>query len=105
SAAVKQADISRSAFYKYKDSIFDADEGRELITLVTLLRDETGALQQLLTCISESGASVVTINQSTPENSTANVSVAIRTSSMHVTLAQLLDSLHKQPMIIDVARR
>ena len=26
SAAVKQAGISRSAFYKYKDSIFDADK-------------------------------------------------------------------------------
>lgn len=105
SAAVKQVGLSRSAFYKYKDSIFDSDSGREQITLSTLLRDETGALQQLLTCISDSGASVVTINQSTPENATAKVSVAVRTGDMRISLEQLLDNLQRQPMIVDVFSR
>ena len=34
SAAAKQAGISRSAFYKYKDTVFDAETGRESITVV-----------------------------------------------------------------------
>ncbi|MEG2036834.1 MAG: amino acid-binding protein, partial [Ruthenibacterium sp.] len=32
SAATKLADISRSAFYKYKDCIFDAENSKEVLT-------------------------------------------------------------------------
>ena len=63
SAAAKMADISRSAFYKYKDSIFSAESGRELVTINATLKDETGALHALLAGISDAGASIVTINQ------------------------------------------
>ncbi len=57
SAAAKQAGISRSAFYKYKDTVFDAETGRESITVVATLLDKTGALQGLLSGISAAGAS------------------------------------------------
>lgn len=40
SAAAKQAGISRSAFYKYKDTVFDAETGRESITVVATLLDQ-----------------------------------------------------------------
>ncbi len=66
SAAAKQAGISRSAFYKYKDTVFDAETGRESITVVATLLDKTGALQSLLSGISAAGASIVTITQSRP---------------------------------------
>lgn len=66
SAAAKQAGISRSAFYKYKDTVFDAETGRESITVVATLLDKTGALQGLLSGISAAGASIVTITQSRP---------------------------------------
>ena len=68
SAATRAVELSRSAFYKYKDCIFDSENGREVITVMATLRDETGALQSLLAGISAAGASIVTINQSTPEN-------------------------------------
>ena len=58
SAAAKQSGISRSAFYKYKDCVFDAENGRESITVIATLRDRTGALQELLSGISAAGASV-----------------------------------------------
>ena len=48
SAAAKQAGISRSAFYKYKDCVFDAETGRDTLTVVATLLDKTGALQTLL---------------------------------------------------------
>ena len=63
SAAAKQSGISRSAFYKYKDCVFDAENGRESITVIATLRDRTGALQELLSGISAAGASVLTITQ------------------------------------------
>jgi len=73
SAATRAVELSRSAFYKYKDCIFDSENGREVITVMATLRDETGALQSLLAGISAAGASIVTINQSTPENGAALV--------------------------------
>ena len=78
SAATRSVGLSRSAFYKYKDCIFDSENGRELITVMATLRDETGALQSLLAGISSAGASIVTINQATPENGTAQVAVTNR---------------------------
>ena len=75
SDAAKQVDISRSAFYKYKDSVFDAENSNEVITVLATLLDETGALQSLLAGISEAGGSVVTISQSKPENGAAQVEV------------------------------
>ena len=57
SDAAKQVDISRSAFYKYKDSVFDAENSNEVITVLATLLDETGALQSLLAGISEAGGS------------------------------------------------
>ena len=36
STAARQAGISRSAFYKYKDYVFDAETGREAITVISL---------------------------------------------------------------------
>lgn len=77
SAATRQVELSRSAFYKYKDCIFDAENSREVITVLATLLDETGALQALLAGISGAGASIVTINQSTPENGAAQVAVSI----------------------------
>ena len=60
---------------KYKDTVFDAETGRESITVVATLLDKTGALQGLLSGISAAGASIVTITQSRPENGAAQVEV------------------------------
>ena len=86
SAATKMAGLSRSAFYKYKDCIFDA------------------ALQSLLAGISAAGASIVTINQATPENGAAQVAVSIRTGGMQGTLEDMLAQLKKQRTVVDIRR-
>lgn len=104
SAAAKIADISRSAFYKYKDCVFDAENSREVFTINAVLRDETGALQLLLAGISEVGASVVTINQAKPENGAAQVSVAIRTGNMTMSLEELVDRLSRQRAVVEIRR-
>ena len=51
SSAARRAGISRSAFYKYKDYVFDAESGRETLTVIATLLDKTGALQGLLSGI------------------------------------------------------
>ena len=48
SVAAKMVDLSRSAFYKYKDSVFDFENAKAIVTVKAVLLDETGALQNLL---------------------------------------------------------
>jgi DNA polymerase III delta prime subunit len=84
-------------------SILDVVEnGREVITVMATLRDETGALQSLLAGISAAGASIVTINQSTPENGAALVAVTIRTDTMQMTPEELTEKLSRQRMVVGV---
>lgn len=104
SAATKLAGLSRSAFYKYKDCIFDAENSKEVLTVNATLLDETGALQSLLAGISAAGASIVTINQATPENGAAQVAVSIRTGGMLGTLEDMLAQLKKQRTVVDIRR-
>ena len=104
SAAAKQAGISRSAFYKYKDTVFDAETGRESITVVATLLDKTGALQGLLSGISAAGASIVTITQSRPENGAAQVEVTVRTGTMQMPVDEMLTRLSHQPCGVEIHR-
>ena len=96
--------ISRSAFYKYKDTVFDAETGRETITVVATLLDKTGALQGLLSGISAAGASIVTITQSRPENGAAQVEVTVRTGTMQMTVDEMLTRLSHQPCVVEIHR-
>ena len=102
SAAAKAVGISRSAFYKYKDCIFDAENSREVLTVSAKLLDETGALQTLLAGISAAGASIVTINQATPENGAAQVAVSIRTGGMQCPLEAMLARLRNQRAVVEI---
>ena len=88
SAATRAVDLSRSAFYKYKDCIFDSENGREVVTVMATLRDETGALQSLLAGISAAGAALV--------------AVTIRTDTMQMTPEELTEKLSRQRMVVGV---
>lgn len=100
SRATKMVDVSRSAFYKYKDSIFRADVNNETITITALLEDQTGALQSLLAAISAEGASIVTINQSVPEGGTAKVAVSIHAQGMQTEPEVLCEKLKGQATVL-----
>ncbi len=102
SAATREVELSRSAFYKYKDSIFDSENSREVVTVMATLLDETGALQNLLAGISAAGASIVTINQSTPENGAAQVAVTIRTGTMQMSVEELTEKLGRERTVVAV---
>ena len=104
SSAARRAGISRSAFYKYKDYVFDAESGRETLTVIATLLDKTGALQGLLSGISSAGASIVTITQSRPENGTAQVEVTVRTATMQMSVEDMLLKLARQPFVVEVHR-
>lgn len=102
SAATRAVDLSRSAFYKYKDCIFDARSTQQIITVLATLLDENGALQALLGGISAAGGSVVTINQATPENGAAKVEVTVRTDTLRVSIEEMLAQLAQQHAVVEV---
>lgn len=90
--ATRMAGISRSAFYKYKDAVRpfnDMTSGR-IITFYAMLKDETGVLSSILTIFADSGANILTINQSIPSNGCAAVTVSAETSGMRIPMDDLI---------------
>lgn len=87
--------ISRSAYYKYKDSVTpfqDLERGR-IITFHITLRDKMGVLSTLLAVFANTGANILTINQSIPLNGTALVTISAETAGMLITSEELLTNL------------
>ncbi len=95
--AASTVGISRSAFYKYKDSITpfqDLKRGR-IITFHITLRDKMGVLSSVLAVFASSGANILTINQSIPLNGTALVTISAETTDMVISSEELLNELHE----------
>lgn len=81
-SACKRADISRSAFYKYRDSVYTYEEklkGR-IVSLHAVLRDMPGVLSAVLACLHRCDANVLTLNQSVPVDGAAAVTVTVKLS-------------------------
>lgn len=104
SEATKLADISRSAFYKYKDSVFSYDgaSAREIATIYAELIDEPGVLSSLLHALSENGANILTINQNIPVDGVAPVSVSMRTDNLSHNMDVLVALISKLYGIVNV---
>ena len=93
--ATKRAGISRSAFYKYKDSVqpFNDMKAEHIITFYAMLKDKSGVLSRVLSIFASSGANILTINQSIPTNGCAAVTISAETSDMEESLEQLLSDV------------
>ena len=84
--------ISRSAFYKYKDSVVpfrDMKHG-SIVTFHALLRDRKGVLSSLLAIFADTGANILTINQSIPTNGAALVTISATTENMPIGVDELI---------------
>ena len=100
--ATKMTDISRSAFYKYRDAVLPFQNmmtGR-IITFQLLLHDEPGLLSNILSIFAERNANINTINSIVPTNGTAVVTISAETMDLTVPLEDLLRDLRACPGII-----
>ncbi|MGF7030099.1 chorismate mutase [Paenibacillus mucilaginosus] len=95
--AVEQVELSRSAFYKYKDGIFPLSklERERIVTVSIDLEHRSGILSKVLAMIAELEGNVLTIHQSIPLQGVANVVVSVETSVMNDTVTELLERLHR----------
>ena len=100
--ATRLTDISRSAFYKYRDSILPFQNmmaGRN-ITFQLLLHDQPGNLNQILTVFADKNANIMTINSIVPTNGTAVVTISAETMDLSIQLEDLLRELRSCPGVI-----
>ena len=101
--AAKDAGISRSAFYKYKDYVFKYEaEDKNEITLNAVLKDRAGVLSAMTAAIYSLGANIITVNQHTPSGGTASVSITIRTDNTKISVTDLVERLKTVDGIVSI---
>ena len=100
--AAKMTDISRSAFYKYRESVqpFRNMNTKQIITFQFLLRDEPGALSAILSAFAQQNANLMTVNSIAPTNGCAVVTIAAETSNVDASLDDMLTIFLQTPGVI-----
>ncbi len=95
--AVKKVGISRSAFYKYRDSVFSFSEANrgKIITLSLTLLDLPGLLSNILNEIALHKGNILTINQNIPIHGVANVTISVDTRQMEYDQERLIRDLNE----------
>lgn len=102
--ACRCAGISRSAYYKYKDSVFNYEEqvNSKIVSVYCLLRDEKGVLSSIISKLYELNTNILTINQNIPIDSVATVTVSVRFENEAIETQTLCRSLSDIDGVIDV---
>ena len=93
--APRMTDISRSAFYKYRDAVLPFQNmmtGR-IITMQLLLHDQGGLLSELRDVFADTNVKILTINSIVPTNGTAVVTISADTMEINTTLEEMLHML------------
>ena len=91
SQAVKMAGISCSAYYKYKDKIFEYNEQGDDVTAINAkLIDNAGVLSSVMNELYLAGANILAVNQSIPVNNIADVSITVRLTQSDVSTKDLI---------------
>lgn len=104
SEACRIVGISRSAYYKYKDSVFRYEEQSQenILSLGLLLRDRQGVLSAVISKLYEQGLNIIKINQEPPVDSVASVSISVRRDQDGCGGAELRDILGRLDGVIEV---
>ena len=102
SEAVKIVGISRSTYYKYKDSVFlpsDNNIGKKAL-ISMMLEDKSGALSEILNLLSSCDCNIITINQNIPINGVASVVISLDVSKATTHIEDILDKLESSKYIL-----
>ncbi|MCM3596380.1 ACT domain-containing protein [Metabacillus idriensis] len=95
--AVQRVDMSRSAYYKYRDAVFPFHTmvNERIITLFFHLEDRSGTLSQLLAVVATAGCNVLTIHQTIPLQGRANVTLSLNTNGMKEDINSVMAKLKR----------
>ena len=100
--AAKQTGISRSAFYKYRDSLlpFENMTNGRIITFQLIIHDQPGVLSGILGVFATCNSNIRTINSIVPTGGCAVVTVSAETIQITVELEDLLQQLREASGVI-----
>ncbi len=100
--ATRITGISRSAFYKYRDSVlpFQNMMSGRIVTFQFMLQDQKGQLASLLQIFKEHKTNIQTINSIIPSNGCALVTISAETMDMTVSLEEMLSEFSQLPGVI-----
>lgn len=106
SEAVKLANISRSAFYKYKDRVmeYNSQTANNIITLYLMMEDVPVVLSSVINHLAEYGANILTINQNIPSDGVAAVTISIRTTDVTLEEEQLFERLRQLRGVVRLSK-
>lgn len=95
--AVEKVQLSRSAYYKYRDSVFPlhADITGKEITIGMTLEHRTGVLSRVLSTIAAMHGNILTINQEMPVQGLARVDISLDIGKVSGGAETLLGELKK----------
>jgi chorismate mutase len=87
--------LSRSAFYKYRDCVFDftSQERGTTIILFMKLKHAPGVLSDIINLIASVKGNIITINQNIPIMDTAPMTLTIDAKSMDISPDELVEKL------------
>lgn len=104
SEAAELVDISRSSFYKYKDSVFpyEAVVSNQIANLSLELEDRAGVLSSVLSAVSGRGANILTINQNIPVDGVAPVSISMRIDRLKGAVEALIQELQELDGVVNL---
>ncbi|MBA5849937.1 ACT domain-containing protein [Clostridium sp. cel8] len=104
SEGTRKVGISRSTYYKYKDSVFDMSEGvaGHKITLGFMILHKAGTLSKIIDKIAEEHGNILTINQDIPINNVASVSVTFDASKLLIDIKELVKDIENMENIVSV---
>ncbi len=90
--ACARLNVSRSAYYKYRDAIlpFYGDRDAHILRMLIYAQDRRGLLSQVLDCLSLSGANILTINQDYPVDGRADVSLVLDVKELRDSQEEVL---------------
>ena len=100
--AAKQTGISRSAFYKYRDSLlpFENMTSGRIITFQLIIHDQPGVLSGILGIFANCNSNIRTINSIVPTDGCAVVTVSAETIHITVELEDMLQQLRETSGVI-----
>lgn len=100
SEACKAVNISRSAYYKYKDMVFLPEKVETKRAILSLkVDDKEGVLNAILKVLTKSKANVLTIFQDTPVRELAYITIKVDIKKLTIPVNKLVEQLKDLPSI------
>lgn len=94
--AINTVGISRSAFYKYRDSVsVFKDKNENCIEMSAVLADRAGVLSAMSSVLSKNNVNIITMIQSEPKYGVAEVSFKLDIDNILVPITNLIAQLEK----------